>query len=113
MSFVFGSNQRIKDSKTFEKAFRNKAITNKWFAIHLLDSGQKIARLGMVVSKRTIPKSVNRNYAKRLIRESFRLNAYMFPSLDFVIRLRRKLSEENITEAREALLQLMLSAKKL
>lgn len=113
MTFAFGSNQRIKDSNIFEKAFRNKALTNKWFTIHLIDSNQKFARLGMVVSKRTIPKSVNRNYAKRLIRESFRLNVNLFPSLDFVVRLRRKLTEDKISEAREALLNLMLSAKKI
>ncbi len=111
MTFEFSSRQRIRQSKEFEAAFRHKAITNKWFAIHLVDSKHNIARLGMVVSKRIIPLSVNRNIAKRLIRECFRLNAAKLPALDFIVRIKRKLSNESVNEAKNALLQLMLNSK--
>lgn len=67
----------------------------------------------MVVSKRTIAKSVYRNFTKRLIRETFRQNSSALPALDFVVRIRRKLTKETAIEARSALLQLLLSAKKL
>lgn len=56
-------------------------------------------------------KSVSRNYAKRLIREAFRLNSFQLPALDFVVRIRRSLTKETSAEAKTALLQLMLSAK--
>lgn len=111
MSFVFSTSQRIKQSKDFEQAFRHKSLTNKWFSIHLLDSKNDFARLGMVVSKRTMPKSVYRNFAKRLIREIFRINSSNLPALDFVVRIRRNLTKNTAIEARAALLQLMLSAK--
>lgn len=111
MSFVFPTSQRINQSKDFELAFRHKSLSNKWFSIHLLDSKLEIARLGMVVSKRTMPKSVSRNFAKRLIREIFRLNSSNLPALDFVVRIRRNLTKSAAIEARAALLQLMLSAK--
>jgi len=111
VSFAFSSSQRVRQSKEFEQAFRNKAYTNKWFAIHLLDSKFAFARLGMVVSKRTMPKSVHRNFAKRLIREIFRNNSSQLPALDFVVRIRRKLAKDSSVEARSALLQLMLSIK--
>lgn len=111
MNFAFTSSQRIRQSKNFELAFKQKAYSNKWFSIHLLESKLKFARLGMVVSKRTMAKSVHRNYAKRLIREIFRINSPQLPALDFVVRLRRKLTLDNSADARSALIELMLSAK--
>lgn len=112
MTFAFPSSRRIRQSKVFLQAFRHKGLTNKWFTIHLVDSKHELARLGMVVSKRTIPKSVSRNFAKRLIRELFRLNSSKLPAFDFIVRIRRNMTEDSVTEAKEALLQLMLSAKK-
>jgi len=112
VTFAFPSSRRIRQSKVFIQAFRHKGLTNKWFTIHLVDSKHELARLGMVVSKRTIPKSVSRNYAKRLIRELFRLNSSKLPALDFIVRIRRNMTENSATEARDALLHLMLSAQK-
>lgn len=111
MSFVFPASHRIRQSKEFEQAFRHRSLSNKWFALHLVKSNHEYARLGMVVSKRTMAKSVSRNFAKRLIREMFRLHWSNLPALDFVVRLRRNLSKETSAEARSALQQLMLSAK--
>lgn len=111
MSFVFPASHRIRQSVEFEQAFRNKSLTNKWFSIHVIENKNEFARLGMVVSKRTMPKSVDRNYAKRLIREIFRFNSSSLPPIDFVVRIRRKLTKTAAIEARTALLQLMLNAK--
>ena len=111
MAFAFSSNRRVRQSKIFVQAFRHKGLTNKWFTIHLVDSNSEFARLGMVVSKRLISKSVGRNFAKRLIRDLFRLNSSKLPALDFIIRIRRNLTKNSSLEARAALLQLMLSSK--
>jgi ribonuclease P protein component len=111
VNFAFTSSQRIRQSNVFEQAFKQKAYSNKWFSIHILESKLNFARLGMVVSKRTMTKSVHRNYAKRLIREVFRINSTQLPALDFVVRLRRKLTQDNSADARLALIELMLSAK--
>lgn len=111
MSFIFPSSHRIRQSKEFEQAFRHKGLINKWFTIHLFNSNHEFARLGMVVSKRTMAKSVSRNFAKRLIREIFRVHSSKLAALDYVVRVRRSLTKDTSTEARAALLQLMLSAK--
>lgn len=110
MNFTFPSCLRIRQRKEFEQAFRHKSLNNKWFSIHIVDRNQEFARLGMVVSKRTMAKSVSRNFAKRLIRETFRQNLFRLPALDFVVRTRRSLSKDSSSEARSALLELMLSA---
>ena len=46
-------------------------------------------RLGLVVSRRAVPKSVDRNLAKRLIRESFRGFQHRLPAVDVVVVVRR------------------------
>jgi len=110
VKYLFSSNKRIRQKSEFEQAFLHKRLTNKWFVIYLFNRNNTFARLGMVVSKKTIAKSVYRNYAKRLIREVFRLNAERLPTLDFVIRIRRNLTKDTSADARNALLQLILSA---
>jgi len=43
-------------------------------------------RLGLIVGKRCLPRAVDRNRAKRVIRESFR-HAPDLPTLDIVVRV--------------------------
>ena len=45
-----------------------------------------MARLGLIVSKRMLPRAVDRNRAKRVIRESFR-HAVELPAMDIVVRV--------------------------
>jgi ribonuclease P protein component len=113
VNFSFPSCQRVRQSKDFEQAFKNKGLANKWFIIYLLNSSHTIPRLGLVVSKRTVPKSVSRNFAKRLIREIFRLNSSNLPAVDFVVKVRRNLTKDSYIEARLALTKLMLSTNTL
>ncbi len=48
------------------------------------------ARLGLVVAKRLLKRSVDRNLVKRLGRENFRLLRCRLPSRDFILRLAAK-----------------------
>lgn len=102
---------RIRQRKDFEQALKNSGLINKWFAVHLVNTANGYARLGMIVSKRTMPKAVARNFAKRLIRECFRQNLTVLPALDFVIRIRRNLTQNTSLEARTALIALLQAAK--
>ena len=113
MNFKFPSSYRIRQRKEFEQAFKNKALTNKWFTIYSVNNNHEYARLGMIVSKRTMAKSVSRNYAKRLIRETFRLKANDLPAVDFFVRIRKNLTVALASEAKEALLNLLTGAKQL
>ena len=45
------------------------------------------ARLGLVVGKKQLKRSVDRNRVKRIIREQFRCLRSSLPACDFVVRL--------------------------
>lgn len=49
-------------------------------------NGRAKARLGLIVGKRVLKRAVDRNRAKRVIRESFRQRVDM-PPVDVVVRL--------------------------
>ncbi len=79
--------------------------------VYVRNNESGFARLGMVVSKKTIPKAVARNFAKRLVREVFRCNFPSGQALDVVVRAKRQLDSENSAEGRQALVQLLQAMK--
>jgi ribonuclease P protein component len=99
--------RRIKQRAEFEQAFRAKLLNNKWFAVYVCKNKNGFARLGIVASKRTMPKAVSRNLAKRLIREAFRRGFSAGCALDVVVRAKQQISPENSAEGRLALVQLL------
>ncbi|MBI5435873.1 MAG: ribonuclease P protein component [Nitrosomonadales bacterium] len=99
--------RRIRQRTEFEQAFRAECLTNKWFAVYVRKNQSGFARLGIVASKRTMPKAVSRNLAKRLIREAFRRGFSAGCALDVVVRVKRQINPENSTEGRLALVQLL------
>ena len=46
-----------------------------------------LARLGLVISKRVLRRSVDRNRVRRWARETFRLRQHRLPAVDIVFRL--------------------------
>lgn len=104
-TLAFG--RRIRQRTEFEQAFRANRLTNKWFMVYVRKNESGFARLGLVVSKKTIPKAVARNFAKRLVREVFRRDFPAEYALDVVVRARRQINQENSAEGRQALVQLL------
>lgn len=49
-----------------------------------------MARLGIIASKRIAPRAVDRNRAKRLVREAFRSLRHGLGGRDVVVQLRRR-----------------------
>lgn len=62
------------------------------------------ARLGLVVSKRALPSAVQRNRAKRVLRETFRQRRWELPPMDIVVQITGDASNEAYREAFWALL---------
>ena len=61
------------------------------------------ARLGLAVSKKQLKRAVDRNRAKRLIRESFRHHRSLLAGLDIVVMVRHPIAYRSNAEILEAL----------
>jgi ribonuclease P protein component len=112
VSQKFPFSKRLHRPEEFERVLRNKAITDKWLALHSTENTIGSNRLGIIVSKRVVAKSVARNRIKRAIREVFRQSSLVeINTLDFVVRLRRNLREEEIMEFRRSLSRLLMKVR--
>lgn len=70
-------------------------------------NGLNIGRLGIVVAKRFVPLSVNRNLIKRLIREAFRYHQHRLGGLDIVVQLHSPLAADVKSKAVDELRTLL------
>ena len=84
---TFRRHERINTAHDFRRAFdRRCSASNAALVIYGVENGLAYARLGISVSRKKIRRAVNRNRAKRLIREAFRLSKLAIPvGVDFVV----------------------------
>lgn len=112
MSQTFLFSQRLHRRDEFERTLKNKALIDRWLALHSEKNSVGSERLGIVVSKRVVAKAVARNRIKRVIREVFRQTPPVdLSALDLVVRIRRSLSNEETVEFRRALSCLLMKTR--
>jgi ribonuclease P protein component len=63
-------------------------VSTRNFIARALANELAIARLGLVAGRRAAPRAVDRNRAKRLVREAFRGNGGLFGGYDVTIQWR-------------------------
>ncbi|MFZ2855700.1 MAG: ribonuclease P protein component [Rhodocyclaceae bacterium] len=103
---AFPRQYRLTKTDEFSSVFGfRRALKSPHFLLHYrLRTAEEAAgaRLGLVIAKRLLRRSVDRNLVRRLARENFRLLRCRLPSRDFILRLavkpkpldRRVLSDE-------------------
>ena len=109
-SSALGKSARLIKSSEFSKvlnADRNAVWRhqNLWFRVLSLASSRP--RLGLAIAKRLMPRAVDRNRTRRLIRESFRAHQTKLPNRDYVVFARQDLRQYASKDLRHSLDQLM------
>ena len=108
---VKGRALRIRRSAEFAEIFRvGRKRVGRCMVLWARPSGGEFGRIGVVASKRTFPRAVDRSRAKRLMREAFRLEVGAFPSADVVCVARRSILNLRCGDVRGELLRLMRTA---
>ena len=82
--------QRILSPLLFQRVMRQgKSYAGRYLVAFIHAEEGAAGRLGVVASKRTFRRAVDRNRAKRLLREAFRLNRATLTGQDDVVLLAR------------------------
>ena len=96
----FSKSARICDSKTFLRLLQGRKRVDGCVEMCFARKGDPGARLGVVVSSRFLPRAVDRNAFKRIVREAFRVKRADLPDGDVLIRLRQSLKAREPAEWR-------------
>ena len=77
------------------------------FIVQTASNGRPFARLGIIVAKRVATRAVDRNQAKRLIREVFRADQERLAGRDVLVRVNRAIPVKQWPQARMELVRLL------
>lgn len=82
--FTFRKNQRLLGASDYQQVFDNVDCkqAGKYCTLLCARNNEPESRLGLIAAKRNLKLAVQRNRAKRLIRESFRENRDLFHTLN-------------------------------
>jgi ribonuclease P protein component len=84
----------LQRAEGFEHVLSAKSIADKSFKICFSNNFKNNARLGIVASKKMLPRATDRNRVKRIIRETFRHHSIKACKLDLVVLVRRDYSQK-------------------
>jgi ribonuclease P protein component len=99
----YGAACRLRRGKDFDRLFAvARSHVGRTMVLRALESAAEVSRCGVVASKRTFRRAVDRNRAKRLLREAFRLERASLPcTYDFVLVARKSILDGGIQAVRE------------
>lgn len=99
MTEKFPKTDRILKRGTFRRVYENgRKIQHRYFTAFVLTNVAGTVRIGITTTKK-IGNSVERNRARRLVREAFRKNKWLAPNgVDIVINVKRQLVDAGYRE---------------
>jgi ribonuclease P protein component len=81
---------RLRRAQEFRQALGSRRRSRgEWFHLSFSENTWGKSRLGIVVARRIVPRAVDRNWLKRVARETFRRAAARLPPVDLVIQVKQ------------------------
>ena len=103
----YSRRHRFSASGSFGPVLRSgRKIRGEAMVIHALQGRAGASRLGVALTRRLVPSSVERNLARRILREAFRRHPLKRAGLDCVIALRQPFRAKSASVFREEALRL-------
>src|SRR5688500_6144815 len=98
----------LRDTSEFQHVYRNgKRYEGVFITAFVIENKESNHRLGVTASKKALGKAVQRNRAKRLLRETFRSNETSLSALaknyDWVLNAKRAVLSEKLNAPRQEL----------
>ena len=88
--YSFTYRERLQSASQFQRVFdQAKKSSSEVFIFLSRENTIGHARLGIVIAKRNVKRSVDRNLVRRIIKESFRLNKTQLPASDYIVIVKR------------------------
>jgi ribonuclease P protein component len=85
MNFNYPKAEKLKSKNTIDLLFSEGKSVSKYplrlVYVFLKDDVESPIKIGVSVSKKYFKKAVDRNYFKRVLRESYRLNKHLLPKI--------------------------------
>lgn len=97
-SAKFSATHRLLRENGFDQVIRAKNITGEYFKIFFMCNSWENARLGIIAGKKILPHAVDRNRAKRIIRETFRQHDINIRKLDVIVMVRPAYAQQPIDQ---------------
>ncbi|MHB9117678.1 MAG: ribonuclease P protein component [Burkholderiales bacterium] len=101
---AFPTSRRLLKTDDYSSVFRFRcSYRTEHFQLMGMPNHQAYARLGIIVSKKNYALAVERNYFKRLVRDTFRLNQIMLIGLDIIVRANKPYTPNEFSLVRQEL----------
>jgi ribonuclease P protein component len=106
--------RRLRQPGEFSDTLKNGRRCSGRFLLLAIRPTERLARLGLAIAKRHIPRACDRNTIKRIAREAFRLMRHSLPAVDVVVLAKaqpKNAPNASRLELREEMNKLLLQIK--